>query len=225
MLTLLDWVYLGLLLFGIGWAGILFIGGEFGAESDHDFDVGAHHDFSAGEHHVDVGHHDLAVGHHDLAVDTSAEAGHDLDTDVQHGASDHGAHLSPLSPIVLSTTLGAFGAFGLIARHFFRLPDVAGLPLALLGGLVLGAITFWFYGKVLLGAQGTSLVALEDFYGATGTVITPIPAGGTGEVSLIVRGQRINVAARSATGEAIPRNALVIVQEMQGPVALVRPTT
>ncbi|MDQ7028875.1 MAG: NfeD family protein [Ardenticatenia bacterium] len=112
-----------------------------------------------------------------------------------------------------------------MSRHFLRLPDIAGLPVALAGGLLLGAVTFWFYGKVLLGAQGSSTLAVEDFYGATGTVITPIPAQGAGEVSLIVRGQRLNLSARSVTGEPIPRNALVIVQEMQGAVALVRRTT
>ncbi len=208
MLTALDWVYLGLLLFGIGWAGILFIGGELGTDGDHDFHFGDH-----------------GAAHHELPADISAEADLGPSHDALSGhAADHGAHLSPLSPIVLSTAIGSLGAFGLIARHFFRLPDTVGLPLALLGGVVLGASTFWFYGKIVLGAQGSSTISLADFYGATGTVITPIPANGTGEVSLIVRGQRVNVPARSATGEAIPRNALVIVQEVQGPTALVRPT-
>ncbi len=210
MLTALDWVYLGLLLFGIGWAGLLFIGGHLGAESSHD--VGSVHD---------VGHHGLGVEHHH-GVDIGAD--HDVSHELATSA-DHDVHLSPFSPIVLSTALGAFGAFGLISRHFLRLPDVAGLPLALLGGIILGAVTFWFYGKVLLGAQGSSTVAIEDFYGATGTVITPIPAQGTGEVSLIVRGQRMNLSARSVTGEPIPRDTLVIVQELQGSVALVRRTT
>lgn len=208
MLTAIDWVYFGLLLFGVGWAGLYFIGGEFGADGDYDMDVGG------GAEDVEF---DFDLDGYDADFDSDLDLDHDVtvDTDV---------HLSPLSPIVLSSTLGAFGAFGLIARHLVGLPSLVSLPVALLGGLVLGGLTFWFYGTVLLGSQGSTDLRLHDFYSATGTVITPIPADGTGQVSLVVQGQRINTPARSATGDEIARDQLVIVQEMQGPTAIVRPT-
>jgi hypothetical protein len=52
-------------------------------------------------------------------------------------------------------------------------------------------------------------------------VITPIPAGGIGEVAAIVKGQRFSGPAREQDGREVPRGAHVRVKAMVGTTLVV----
>ena len=57
--------------------------------------------------------------------------------------------------------------------------------------------------------------------GARAEVLTPIPAGGIGEVAAMVEGQRFNAPAREVAGRAVVRGQVVTVTEMVGGTLLV----
>jgi hypothetical protein len=54
-------------------------------------------------------------------------------------------------------------------------------------------------------------------------VITPVPAGGAGEVAYTIKGQREQGPARSADGSAIAKGQLVTVDRVLGSTLYVRP--
>ncbi|HBY94695.1 MAG: NfeD family protein [Ardenticatenaceae bacterium] len=196
----LDIVFAAALVFGVGWALIAFLGGEFGGHSieAHDAGIGLHHelDLHGGDHHELAGHNNF----------------------------DGSVHVSPLSPTIVATGLGGFGGFGLLASLVIGLGTLASTLFALGGGVLFGLVMYLFYGGLLAGAQGSSEIRLESLYGTTGTVITAIPANSVGEIAFVAQGTRVTTIARSATGQPIPRGQLVIIQEMSGPIAIVRET-
>lgn len=199
----LDIIYAAALVFGFGWALISFLLGELGS---HGIEAEAH-DIGADGHE---GFHVEGGGHH-----PHGGAAHLHDVDGQ---------ISPLSPLILATGVGGFGGFGLLGSLVFQLGPLLSSLLALTGGILFGFGMYLLYARLLAGMQGSSEVRVEALSGVTGTVITPIPADSLGEISFVARGSRITSAARSATGQPIPRGRLVIIQEMQGPVAIVRET-
>ena len=68
---------------------------------------------------------------------------------------------------------------------------------------------------------GSSEIRTRELVGAVGEVVTPIPAGGVGEVALIVGGQRFTNAAREVNGGDIPRGASIVVRQIGGATLLV----
>lgn len=203
---LLEVLFAAALVLGFGWALIAFLGGEFGG-----------HGFEAHNAGVDLGHNlDL----HD---------GVDLHGGDHHGFGGHdhfegSVHVSPLSPTIVATGLGGFGGFGLLASLVLGLGPIVSTLSAVVGGLLFGLVMYLFYARLLAGAQGSSEIRIESLYGTTGTVITPIPANSLGEIVFVAQGTRVTTMARSATGQPIPRGQLVIIQEMNGPIAIVRET-
>jgi membrane-bound ClpP family serine protease len=70
--------------------------------------------------------------------------------------------------------------------------------------------------------QAGSEFSFEDMVGRVVQVVTPIPENGTGEIALIAKGTRINSAARSIDGKAVPRNTAVTIVQVVGNVFYVR---
>jgi membrane-bound ClpP family serine protease len=130
--------------------------------------------------------------------------------------------LSPLSPTVISTFLTGFGGGGMLANSYFGLPLGKGVLVALLTGFVLSAGTFGVLAVLFKNTQAGSEFELGDMIGRSVEVITPIPANGTGEVAVVVKGTRVNGPARSVDGKAISRNMPVTVVRVVGAVYYVR---
>ncbi len=112
----------------------------------------------------------------------------------------------------LSAAIGAgLGAFGFIGA---LLLGPFGLLLAVLGGgvaaLALGIAAISLT-RLLLGAPPPP-VRSGDLLGVFGTVVTPIPAVGLGEVVLPQAGSRVKLAARSH--EPVPTGTSVYVVEV-----------
>ena len=62
-----------------------------------------------------------------------------------------------------------------------------------------------------------------EVVGRDAEVVTPIPAGGTGEVAYLARGQRELSAARTIDGTAVPRGRPVVIERVVGQTLYVRP--
>ena len=119
--------------------------------------------------------------------------------------------------------LGDFGGVGIVATQLFQVRPELSLLWATLGGVVTGGVVYLFYGRLLVAMQASSEVRQRELTGTVGEVITSISLGGVGEISYVAKGSRISSPTRSATGQAIPRGALVTIERMIGGTALVRP--
>ncbi|WP_103515737.1 hypothetical protein [Streptomyces sp. SM10] len=76
-----------------------------------------------------------------------------------------------------------------------------GTPVAVAGGAVTGLVAAWLTWKLsraLMRDATTATPRGEDLVGTSGSVVTPIPADGYGEVLLRLAGQTVKFAARSA---------------------------
>ncbi len=160
-------------------------------------------------------HLDLPGGH-DMHIESPFV--HDITHDVDHPE----VGLSPLSPITIAVFITTFGGVGLILNNLTPLPLVLNLFLAAVSGVTLSGVIFLLYTRLLVAAQGSSEIQRGELVGRSGEITAPIPAGGIGEVAMVVRGTRVRSPARSADGSPIPRGTLVEVVEETGNVVVVK---
>ena len=150
---------------------------------------------------------------------------HDADHDVDHdvGGHDLGEGMPSLfSGRVLSLFLLGFSGMGLIASTAWQMR--AGLS-ALCGlgfGVVLGGVAYAFI-AIFYRSQASSMVDASDYAGLDARVTSNIPAGGTGEITVAVKGQLKTVFASSTDGAAIPEGKQVKIVSMSGATASVKP--
>ena len=145
-----------------------------------------------------------------------------------HGAASaaHGGastfHFPFFSPLAVATIFGALGAWGLIARHGFQVGEGASLVIAVpLAAATAYAVTYAAW-RLASGSRATSAFRLGELVGAPAEVLTPIPAGGTGEIAASVAGQRYTGPAREAEGLALGRGAAVTVVRVVGATLVVK---
>ncbi len=146
------------------------------------------------------------------------------DGDVSVDASGHFdvGHPHPLSGTVIATFITGFGAGGIVAQYLLRWPFGWGLLVATGSGLVLAGAAFLALELLFSQTQAGSEHSTEDAVGREAEVITAIPAGGVGEIAVVIRGQRDQAPARSTDGAAVPRGRVVIVERIVGQTAYVR---
>ena len=109
---------------------------------------------------------------------------------------------------VIGSFLAAFGFGAVLVRTSSEAgPGVAAAGGAA-GGLVMAAIALWIT-KSLMHMTTDESVRTEDVVGKPAVVVSAIPAGGLGEVSLVHLGQRMKYSARADT--AIPYGGDVVV--------------
>jgi hypothetical protein len=119
---------------------------------------------------------------------------------------------SPFSSRILFVFLTAFGGFGYIGQALdWGTP--AAVTLALAGGLVVAAGTFFLIVLPMSRQQGSVHVTENDYLNLEGQVTADIPDGGLGRVTFVVpaSGARVSPAARSANGQRIPFGTAVKV--------------
>ena len=200
----INCVYMALLTVGFLYALMIVIGGGLSQIDLPDVDIDVPHiDLPGGidvpDVHVDIGHADL-------------------------GSFDHGAvEVSPLSPITMAAFITSFGGVGIVTTQLFGVRPELSLLWATLGGVLTGGVVYLIYGRLLVAMQASSQVRTRELGGIVGEVIAPIAAGGAGEISYVAKGSRLSSPARSATGQAIPRGALVIIERVVSGTALVHP--
>ncbi len=138
------------------------------------------------------------------------------------GGTAAGFHFPFFSPLALATLFAAIGAWGLIATFGFKVGDGLSLLIAVPAAFATAyAVTYAGY-RLVSSSRGSSAIRVADLAGATAEVITPIPAGGVGEVAAIVGGQRFTATARETGGGAVARGAMVTVERMVGSTLIVR---
>ena len=149
--------------------------------------------------------------------------GHDGDHDVggDHDV-DHGDMPSIFSTRVISLFLVGFGGMGIIAYYVWKFSAGYSSLCGVGAGVILGAIAYviiaFFYRE-----QASSGVASEDYVDMVGRISSAIPAHGSGEISVVIRGQLRTVFASTSDGSAVPEGRSVKILSMAGGSAIVAP--
>jgi membrane protein implicated in regulation of membrane protease activity len=182
------------------------------------FSVFMGHSDLGGEGHGDAGHHapDGGDAHMDYGVDAGGHAS--ASAHAPHAAEFHFPFFSPLA---LATLFACIGGYGLIALHGFRTEDATSILAAIPAAVVTAYLVTYAGWRIVGSSRGSSQILLKDLAGVEAEVITPIPAGGLGEVAALVSGQRYTAPAREAQGREVPRGAHVKVLKMVGSTLLV----
>src|SRR5258706_11225939 len=132
------------------------------------------------------------------------------------------AEVSPFNFSTLMEFLTWFGGVGYLLTSVYHFWFVPALAIAVLAGLVGGAIVFWYLAKVMMAHDHTMDPAESRVIGAVGTISNPIRAGGTGELVYVQGGSRKTAAARSESGAAIAKGTQVAVTRFEKGIAYVR---
>ena len=115
-----------------------------------------------------------------------------------------------------------FGAAGYLLTRYGTFVASVVFFLAVICGLVGGALIFAFLTKVMLPHERELTADETAVTGVVGRVSAPIRAGGVGEVLYEQLGARRSVPARSDLGEAIAKGEEVFVIRYEKGVAYVR---
>lgn len=147
----------------------------------------------------------------------------DGDVHVDAGGHMDAGHPHPISGTTIATFLTGFGGGGVLAHYLFRWQTAGGLGFALGSGLALAAAAYGVLELIFSQTQAGAEYVPDEVAGREAEVITAIPEGGAGEIAFIVRGQREQAPARSATGGAIPKGRVVLIERVMGQTCHVRP--
>lgn len=151
---------------------------------------------------------DFSGGGHDGHVESHADVGH-----AEHDAGG----FSPLSPTTIASFVTAFGGLGLI---FSKIESTSSawlsIPLALTGGLAIATLVFVAFSKIFRATQSSSEGRVAELFGQSATVITPIAAGGVGEIAYVQGGTRYTACARTDDESAVPAGEKVRIVRVAG---------
>lgn len=114
-----------------------------------------------------------------------------------------------LSTPVLGAFLAAFGAGGALLLRGLEFSLLGASVGGLVAGVVLGGATLALV-RTLMHMPTDATPRTSDLVGAIGTVVTRIPDGGLGEISLVSAGQRVKLSARSDAPVASGRQVIVV---------------
>lgn len=147
--------------------------------------------------------------------------GDGADHDMDHGA-DHGDHGGPsfFSPRVMSVFITAFGGTGAIASHYGA-STLAASGIGSVSGVCFATVIYYF-AKFLFSQQATTEVKATDVVGQTARVVVGIPKDGVGQVRCRVGDELLDKIARSESGEPIPENTPVRVEQVLGEIIIVK---
>lgn len=139
------------------------------------------------------------------------------------GEHIHGhATVSPFNPPSIAAFLAWFGGTGYLLTRFSAIWVGSVLFLAVLAGLVGGAIIFFFLAKVLMSDQEFLDPADFEMVGVLGKLSIPIREGGTGELIYSQMGTRRVCGARSEDRSAVAKGTEVVVTRYEKGIAYVR---
>ena len=144
-----------------------------------------------------------------------------------HAAAPHGAHAGEASIPVLNfgtvtAFLAWFGGTGYLLTRYSTFVLSLIMLIAVAVGMVGAWIVFLFIAKLLMKHDRELDPADYERVGALGRIISPIRAGGTGEMIFSQAGTRHTCGARSESGEALEKGAEVIITRYEKGIAYVR---
>jgi membrane protein implicated in regulation of membrane protease activity len=146
------------------------------------------------------------------------------DHDVSHdlGGGDHGGP-SIFSVRIMASFLTAFGVGGVLARYY-GLSHVVASGVGIASGVVMSGLVLQF-AKILYSQQASSELRMQTLVGTSAEISVGIPAGGVGQISLNVGGERSEHVARSADGRALSRGTAVVITGLGADSVVVTPAT
>lgn len=125
--------------------------------------------------------------------------------------------LSFFSPTVLACFITAFGAAGLIFSRIEATKSVwISAPLAALTGMGIASLAFFFFNYMFHQTQSSSEPQVGTLVGTTGSILTPIPENGVGEIAYVHGGCRYTAPARTEKGNPIPAGKPVKITRIAG---------
>jgi len=228
----LDHGYLAAFLLGFGYAlisgALNLVAGALHGHGHAGGHTGPVHGHAGSDDHAAVGHGPVEAGHDAVGVHGCGHHAHHAtpahDTAGAHSpdlaessaAFDGALHFSPISPVVISMFLCAFGAAGLTLSRVLHLPAVLSLPIAAASAFAVAGCVFCLFFTVFRITQASSEARVLDLTGLEGEVITPIPAHGLGEIAYVSRGTRYTGPSRSDDGRPHATGAGVIISRVTG---------
>jgi membrane protein implicated in regulation of membrane protease activity len=148
--------------------------------------------------------------------------GHDSPGGLHHDHELSTAHgdmpgLSKLSPTSLAAFVTAFGGFGLIFSRIEATRVVwLSVPLSIVGGLLVAAMVVAAFNNIFHATQSSSEGRVGELFGQSATVITPIAAGGVGEIAYVQGGTRYTGCARHQDDGELPAGTSVRIVRIEG---------
>ena len=115
---------------------------------------------------------------------------------------------------VIGTFLAALGFTAALTMSATGAPALVGLAAGTGAGVALGAAALKIT-RALMRMNTDEPVRVGDMVGASATVVSPIPEGGFGEVTLVHHGQRMKLHARASS--AVPTGTSVVVVAVNSP--------
>jgi len=143
------------------------------------------------------------------------------DAPTPEAGGDRGS-LPVLNLGTMTVFLAWFGATGYLLTEHSPLAALLILLFAGGAGTVGAAIIFWFVVRLLLAHDRELDPADYDRVGVLARIISPVGAGGTGEIIFSQAGTRHTCGARSENGEALARGTEVVVTRYEHGIAYVR---
>jgi membrane protein implicated in regulation of membrane protease activity len=138
------------------------------------------------------------------------------------GPGGYRGSLPVLNMGTMTVFLAWFGAAGYLLTVHSPLAALLILLFACGAGTAGAAIIFWFVVKLLLAHDRELDPADYDRVGVLARIISPVGAGGTGEIIFSQAGTRHTCGARSEDGKALARGTEVVVTRYEHGIAYVR---
>ena len=139
-----------------------------------------------------------------------------------HVAAGQSAEMPFFNFATITAFLAWFGGSGYLLTRYSALTVTVIMLVAIVLGLAGATFIFWFVVKFLMKHDRELDPADFDRVGALGRVISPIRAGGTGEILFSMAGTRHTCGARSEDGEALPKDTEIVVTRYEHGIAYVR---
>jgi hypothetical protein len=157
----------------------------------------------------------------DLHIPGFGDAGH---ADAGHsGHADSHAGPGVFNLPTIMATITWLGGVGYLLRGTLGFPALIVVPLALISGLVGGAIMFWLLARVLWPTMAKPLSDSDyDLPGTLARVVSPIREDGVGEIVYTKADSRYTAGARAADGRAIAKGTEVVILSYERGLAQVR---
>lgn len=135
--------------------------------------------------------------------------------------SSHGAGHSPFNATTILSFITVFGGMGYILMQTSPLSGTIIFVISIAVGLVIAAILFLFFSKVLLRDDAVMKELDYQLIGTLGSVITPVPEDGIGEMKYVLEGTTRSIGIKSQDGRPLPRGVKVIIMSVEKGVATV----
>ncbi len=134
--------------------------------------------------------------------------------------------VSLFSPIVMAAFVAAFGAFGLVFTQFQATKSpVVSAALSIVCAILVAGTIVNLLRKLVRASDSSSESQVATLAGHVATVITPIPAGGVGEIAYVQGGTRYTAPARESNGASVGNGSEVIINRVVGSQFYVTLTT